>query len=298
MAPSRLNSVVIERGAERLLVTALRTFNELHPLARDRDEQELQNAMDSVQDGCFQGGYKQQSTLEQIAELKRLLSDTARDLNEHLPKIIEMYDYVELIKLEVKPGWDEVVDELKQVRAEMDKLLIDDWQGKSADAYRRTIQDQMTRTDAQITLSGNTGGSIDSVAMLQDWIIKAAENEGISHASTYSATRTTVNQPAEQFSKGSWFNPNANAQEFSFSFYQRTAAMINSFNPLAQGAKQLSDGSGWRSSSQEIAQGLGQALEQARSGQEITVALPNIETPAVNAVEVAAPNAEDTMLQR
>lgn len=247
------------------------TADDLKQMAEDAirtDQQELDAALNAVQDNCFRGGHNAQATIDacnalaqQLHEMVKQMADVTRNT------IAKNCDYAEKIEREVTPGWESVLEQLKSVHEEMRTLKIDSWQGTASNAYHTKVGTQVNDTAKHIGLSQNARNSIEAVSLVQRGITEQAYSALLN---AMSGAQGTVSQSAESFSKGSWFSRGANDQEFSFNFYRRTAAMLNSCAPQQSVLNELAGGNPWRPTSTGIADQLGTALTEARADQEIT----------------------------
>lgn len=252
--------------SSKQLNDAMQKLFDLAQEAAEKDAQELQNAMDAVQTHCFRQGHNAQSTIDACNDLVERLNEMLTNMSNSLQPIAQMCDYAERIETEVTPGWDDVLTKLEAVRNEMPELGIDSWGGTGSNKYHETLKSRIRDTDVHIGLSENARGSIDAVSLVQRGITTQAYN-ALQEAAN--SAENTVRTPPETFSKGAWFNPNANKHEYSFDFYRRTVAMLNACAPAESVLSELGGGNPWRPTSTGIADQLGTALTEARSNQEI-----------------------------
>lgn len=223
------------------------------------DEAELNNALDSIQDGCLRGSYDADSTQKAINGLKEKLNEIERSLDKNLEPIYEMKAFADDINSKTVPGWEQVASQQNSILQEMDRLQIPDWQGTSGEAYRAHIARQQNDLRAQLALGESGKRAIADVATTQLGIITITE--GFADAGTIAAAKAKASTPPESFNKGAWINPAANHQEFSFQFFTRTAAMINAFSALSEASGKICGGEGWNKSADEIKRALDQAMQ-------------------------------------
>lgn len=268
-------------GDYNALLDYHKRFTPAKDLATSNDAAELQNAMDSIQDGCLRGGYDETDTQKAIEKLVERLDEIAKLLESHLKPIYLMHDFAKDIKKDVVPGWAKVLEQFDAVLSEIDTLGIPTWQGASGEAYRTHVQNQRNDVMRQRNLGEHGKEAINWVADMQQSLNDAVK--GYADPGRISAACETAAKPPESFSKGSWFNPGANSQEFSFQFYTRTAAMINAFGPMADFAAKITAGEGWSESAEGIAKTLGNAYDQMERDKHTAP------TPATDGVQVTLP---------